>query len=206
MRKSLESGNSLSSYLSDDKSCTVYRHCVIKKLSLASKIEIDYETYRYDVYLNDKINDASCYAGLCNILRHAEALDSFKFFLANFGGKVHGLIHLLSAVSDTKAVVEMEVTAPCYSAGSTLALCGNTLTLYPDTFLMFHNYSTGAHGKGQELIDGILQTDAWVKSYMKRLHQPFLTKDECQRIENDKDVYVKWNNKDLQTRIKRHFK
>jgi len=194
-------------YLVEADGSKVYRHDRSVNLNLArtgKRLEI--LAYRYEVYLEQEITTASNYSGLCDLLRNAQAVDEFTFYLANFGGDCHSLINLLNAVSKAEATVIMDVTSPCYSACATLALCGDELWLNEDTFLMFHNYSGGSHGKGKELLDSIGATDKWIKSYMRRLHQPFLSKQECDRIENDKDVYVHWNDKDLERRLKRHFK
>lgn len=195
-----------SPYLSEPGGGKVYRHVICKKLSISQGDVVDYEAYIYEVYLEQEITGAINYAGLCNLLRLAERLDTFNFYLANYGGSCHSLINLISAVFDSKANTVMHVTAPCYSAAATLALCGTGISFCKHSFLMFHNYSSIAHGKGNELLDHVKNTDKWIKDYMRKLHQPFLTKEECLKIEDDKDIYVSWDDKTLKQRIERHWK
>ena len=195
----------LSAYLDEPKGGKVYRYEENQNCKFDGDT-LDVYRYRYEVYLTENIVRASSYSGLCSLLRESKAYDEFNFYLANYGGYCHSLINLVSAIYDSRSTVNMHVVAPCYSAASTLALCGDSLDLRPYTFLMFHNYSATKSGKGQELIDEMVASDSWIKDYMSHLHKPFLSQGECQKIENDKDVRIFYNDKDLEHRIKRHFK
>lgn len=159
-----------------------------------------------DVYLDQSVEEGSTYTKLCQELRNAGDEDVFNFYLGSYGGSCHGYLHIFSAIKASEAKeVNMIVVSPTYSAGSELALSGTSLVLQPHTFLMFHNYSGSSHGKGQEMMKGNKETDRWIKTYFNKISQPFLTKEECDAISKDQDVYVHSNDKDLKARIKRHF-
>lgn len=158
----------------------------------------------HDVYIYGGIEDAYSYVDLCNRLRDAKPdKEYFRFRIASPGGSCHGLIALITAIRDCPSIVEMHVDSPSYSAGSTLALCGDVLIMHPNTLLMFHNYSGGDMGKGQELKHSVQERGKWIYNYMRDLHQPFLTKEECDAMEKDQDIWIHAHDKGLKARMKR---
>lgn len=159
----------------------------------------------YDIYLDDDISDSSNYSDICNLLRTIKKTDFVDVYLSNFGGSCHGCVSLINAVEDCKAFVAMYVTAPCYSAGATLAIAGDGLWMYPNTFLMFHNYSAISMGKGHELELDTKHTKKWIHGYFDDIHRPFLTKPECRRITEDKDLYIHVDDPTVEKRMERHF-
>ena len=193
----------------DESGGKIYRYPEVNKFNLDkdSHREIHEAVYyRYEVYPTREITKSSNYAGLCALLREGHPLDVFNFYLANYGGCCHSLINLINAILDSPSFVHMHVTSPTYSAGSTLALCGDSLNFRAYSYLMFHNYSSVAEGKGRELLDSVEASDKWIKDYMNNLHRPFLTKKECARIDTDGDIRIWYNEKDLEERLVRHFK
>jgi ATP-dependent protease ClpP protease subunit len=160
----------------------------------------------YDITLSDDVNIAFVYEKLLATLRSLPANTvAVNLFLANSGGYVHGLIPLYNAFKYCVVPVDVHVTGECYSAGAMLALSGRSLTMYPNTILMFHNFSGGHFGKGKELIDAALHSNKHSAGVFKNMLCPFLTKEEVDGILNDKDVYVYWNSKNLEERKERFF-
>lgn len=160
----------------------------------------------WDLYLNKEIEEADEFIEIYHTLRSkVEQNDHVNLYLNSVGGSCSTLMSLVNAVKACAAPVNMVVTAPCYSAGASLALCGKTLTMEDNTFLMFHNYSGGAAGKGDDILDSAVNHRKWVYEYFRDIHMPFLTRKECDSIEQNKDLYIHANDKDLEKRIKRHF-
>jgi len=146
------------------------------------------------------------YAKLLSTLRALpHNCTSVELRLSNFGGETHSCIELFNAFKDCPVPVNVIITAPSYSCGAILALCGDTLTLNKGTFLMFHNYSTSEHGKGGEVTLAVNHWAEYSKKYDYEILHPFLTAKEIERINSDNDVYINWDDKNLQTRIRRHF-
>lgn len=88
-----------------------------------------------------------------------------------------------------------------------MALCGSSLEIKEGSFLMFHDYSSGGgRSKGNEQFK---HTEAYREVFafrFNKLCQPFLTESECADVLEGKDLYIKWNDKNLNARLKRHFK
>ena len=161
----------------------------------------------HDIYLSDKIeSDAFKYQELFNHLANIPETDTVNLHLANFGGACHTGIRIVNALRDCSAPVNVYVTAPCYSMGAIIAICGNGLAMWPGTFLMFHNYSTIEAGKGGEVITAINEYQKMFKSILQKFCTPFLSKIEVDKLCKDEDVYVHATDKDMKTRLKKHYK
>lgn len=159
-----------------------------------------------DVELGREVGVSFDYSDLYRELRDpAPYTTEVNLYLANNGGYVEGGLPLYYAFKRCKLPVHVHLRHGCYSMGAILALCGDSLTFEEGSILMFHNYSGGSVGKGQELVDAVAHFHAdWVTlSYS--LLTPFLTEKEVTEILHDKDKYIKWHDKDLPQRVKRHF-
>jgi len=160
-----------------------------------------------DVYLTSETNEGKFYTVIDHKLRSLNNGDVVNIYLRNYGGTINGLTDLLSAIHDTEASeVNMILTAPSYSCGALLAVAGTSLRMKPNTFLMFHNYSTGSSGKGGEAMISSKEHDKWIKRLMRDIAMPFLTEKEMVGLEHDQDIYIHEYDKSVKERIKRHFK
>lgn len=168
------------------------------------------EVKHYDIMLNESVADAYKYAKVFSTLRDLPYnTESVNLYLANYGGYIHGLIPLFNAIRECSVPVDVIVTSNSYSCGALLALAGRSLTMKPNTHLMFHNYSGGEHGKGKELLDAAKAEQENIYDAFYYMAHPFLSKDEIKDICSDHDKYIKWKGKsygvNIKERIDRHF-
>jgi ATP-dependent protease ClpP protease subunit len=57
--------------------------------------------------------------------------------------------------------------------------------------MLIHNYSSGAWGKGTDLVKSVLETDKWIKSIMREVYKDFLTKEEIEeKLFRSDDIYL----------------
>lgn len=159
-----------------------------------------------NIYLSEEIKKNAHYHELANKIRQTRKGDVINFYLSSPGGSVASGHQLINAITDTQAKVNMIVDAPCYSMGALLAVAGSSLKMHPGTFLMFHNYSGGAAGKGPDIEDQVVACKQWVYHVFDRVATPFLTKKEMDYIKDNRDVYIHETDENLPARIKRHFK
>ncbi len=159
----------------------------------------------YEIFFPEDVGAVSEFSDILDLLLSSTDKDTITFFMANYGGDCHTLMYLVNVIRQAKAPVKMKVLAPCYSAGAMLSLAGTSLEMMPNTFLMFHQYSSFSYGKGKELITGAMEKDKWLASGFDNICHPFLSKQEIKKIRDDKDLYIHWNDKDLKDRIQRHF-
>lgn len=156
--------------------------------------------------LYDSIESFSDYTDLLKRLHNSIEGDTIVLLLNSPGGRCDIGKTIITAMKTSSAKIKCIVEDSCYSMASLIALAGDTLEMYENTFLMFHNYSTMYYGKGNEIE---LQSKAEKENLdkqMKAYCMPFLTEKECEKIINGEDLYIKWDTPSLKTRIKRHFK
>lgn len=159
---------------------------------------------QYTVYLSTYVNEPGQYGHLNNFLVNTvNEEDKVTIYLSNWGGDLYSTVSIMNAIKDCPGTVHIEVCAPCYSAATMIALSGDSLVLRPHTFLMIHNYSSSFEGKGGELKAAATNESKLIEGIFKEVYSPFLTKNEIKTILDDKDVYVHWNDSDLDERINR---
>lgn len=160
----------------------------------------------YSIYINNDIESNHVYPELLHKLRTISEIDIVNLYLASNGGYCDAGFQIIHAIKDCKGPVNIIVDSPCYSMGAIIAVCGDSLTFKPNTFLMFHNYSGGNHGKGKEMKQAMLESDVWIRTNFKYYCTPFLTDEEMTLLDNDQDVYVHSWDKGLTKRLARHYK
>lgn len=162
-----------------------------------------------DIYIRGGIECFEDYDDLVKELVKATEKDSVVVHINCPGGDCSVGFFIIDQLMALPCPVHMVVEYPSYSMGAIMALCGDSLTIEPDSFIMFHDYSGGSNGKGGE-------TEAYVNNYRKvfrnrftRLCKPFLSQSEINRMFKGEDLYI-FNGDDtgvsLEDRIKRHFK
>lgn len=160
----------------------------------------------HTIYMPIQVSHEEDIDRICQSLRSYAETDHVVMYLANYGGSCHAGQRLINAMADCRAPITVIVDAPCYSMGALLALAGSSLIMHQSTFLMFHNYSSRTGGKGGELLEGIKNTDGWLKDQQYSTCYPFLTKAEISKITKDQDIYIAHDDPSLQLRLERHFK
>lgn len=175
---------------------------------MANKFEITSESNKgenYVISIWDNIEEYKDYDDLFKTLSKITADDTVKLNVSTPGGRCDIGFALIDRLMTLECPLDIYVPYPTYSMGAIMALCGNSLEIAPGAFLMFHDYSTGTKGKGNEIFK---QTEAYIETFSYKFNeicQPFLSEKECNNILNGKDLYIKWNDEKLAKRIRRHF-
>lgn len=155
--------------------------------------------------LYDDIDSFDTYKDFFEEMALLTSKDKVTIKINSGGGRIDVGHMIVQSIQSTEAYVTCVVVHASYSMASVIALSGHELVMAPHSLLMFHNYSTGMGGKGGELIQGALASDEYIRSIMSDVCTPFLTRDEMRQIAQDRDIYVKWNDNNLKSRIKRHY-
>jgi len=152
-----------------------------------------------------EIEDFAQFQALIQALYEAEEGDYMLWNLNSPGGACDVGQALIAAMARSKAYVHCHVEANCYSMASMLALCGDKLSFNRNTFLMFHDYSTSYGGKGSDIGKNVEFERQVYVSLFKEWCCPFLTDKEFTKMMNGDDLYLRWDDKTMPARLKRHF-
>jgi ATP-dependent protease ClpP protease subunit len=107
------------------------------------------------------------------------------------GGDIHQGTPIVNAIRSSSSHINIYVDGIAYSMGAEIAISGNTLYMYDNSRLMFHNSSTGAWGNAQELRTQADVLDSYDKSLAPLLANKLNISEEeaIEKYLNFKDNY-----------------
>lgn len=151
----------------------------------------------------EKISD---YKDLLHYLKDAGPEDKLYLKVNSPGGDVSVGQMIVDALLETEAHTTAIIVFPSASMASIIALSCHSLVMKPNTFLMFHTYSTFECGKSNEVLSSTKHFDLSLKGMFDSRVKPFLTQKEINRMHAGEDIYIRHDDTNLTDRIKRHFK
>lgn len=153
-------------------------------------VEYSMAIREYHVYISEDIEDPIEYVDLLTALRRADVNDTFYIYLNTPGGRLDTGLQLINAMHSSRARVVTVLDPQAYSMGALLFLSGKELIVPENSMLMFHNYSGGTRGKGNEQLAEVQAASRSFEKVMKKICQPFLSADEIRNILNGQDLWL----------------
>lgn len=141
-------------------------------------------------YLSGPILPASFYQEMIARLDNAQEGDTAKIILNTSGGDLAAGVQIISAMRESKATVITRIDGECFSLGTMIFLSGDECEVSPYAIAMFHNYSGGVEGKGNEQLAELTATKEWFESLAKNIWVPFLSEEELTRILRGEDLWM----------------
>lgn len=143
-----------------------------------------------DVYISRHIGPPHEYVELISRIRTAHTDDIIYLHLNTPGGYLDTGIQIINAMRDSKARVICVLDGTVCSMGSLIFLAAEEYVIHDHCRLMFHNYSGGTYGKGNEQIAQLESTVKWFNKMFKEICVPFLTDAECDGVIDGKDIWL----------------
>lgn len=141
-------------------------HTLFIKQEDGETIKISPDFKRYSLYLTDFAEDSRGLHEAYNVLRYAEENDILEVRISSNGGYVNeGMIlhNIINELFEDRCITVLDPMG--YSMGA-LAFCmGDYRLVYETSEIMFHNYSTGLWGKGNEILAHMKHTDKSLKNF-----------------------------------------
>lgn len=158
------------------------------------QVEIEGEEYTsYTMYMSSFMSDANDLAKTMHTLRSSEGdKDELTVYIDSLGGSVYEGVKLIATMRGLFHEKTTTILDPSGSSMGALLFCaGNTRVIPEFGYLMFHNYSTGTFGKGQEVTADVNFSDPHVKSIFKDLvvKPGFMTEGEFREMVKGVDYY-----------------
>jgi ATP-dependent protease ClpP protease subunit len=154
---------------------------------------------RYSIYIKDSIQESKDMATLLGVFRNASASDEVFVYLNSSGGWLNTAQQVLNAMKDCQAKITTIADGRVASAATLIFMAGDSRVINDNAHFMFHNYSSGASGKGHELKQKITFQDKYYTDLLHRYYHEVFTKDEIKEIIDGKDVYV--SGKDFEKKL-----
>ena len=141
-------------------------------------------------YISNVIEDPEFFIEMIHTIKTAGPQDVAYIYLNSPGGRLDTTLQLINAMRISPAKIVTVIEAEAHSAGTMIFLAADEFVVHENTMMMFHNFSGGAFGKGNELK---LQVDAVVKWFNKMavdIYSPFLSDEEIQDLIDGKDIWM----------------
>lgn len=147
----------------------------------------------YDVYISHEFIEPSAYDDLCQLLRTAPETDEVKMYLNTVGGNVASGLAIIQAMQESEALITTVLNPEAYSMGALMFLAGDQHIVNPTGILMFHNYSSGLYGKGNEQAAEIAAVSPWFEQIMRDVCLPFLSEAELETVLRGGDLWLRYH-------------
>lgn len=161
-------------------------------------------TRKHTFYLTDHIEEFD--HSFLERLNEVGPSDRVDIIINGPGGRCDIGFGIVRAIKECKGTVRCIVEYPSFSMSSIIALSGQELVILPNAYLMFHDYSTGSYGKGEEVYQQNENYRKFFKNAFKDVCKPFLSERECNEMFTGRDIYIHSDDEILDVRMKRHFK
>ena len=143
-----------------------------------------------DFYLNSTIGNPEDYAEWNQILRSSTEQDVVYLHINCYGGQALTAVQLMRAISESRATVVASVEGACMSAATFLFLMADVCEISDHSIFMFHNFSGGTIGKGNEMMAQVHHNDKWARGLMESIYSDFFTQEEIDSILEGKDYWL----------------
>ena len=149
---------------------------------------IFFENNKFILYLDAFHDDASSQHIIDNILSMASEGTELVIYLNSPGGSVNdGMALYYRVMEKFPGRITTVNQALCASMGAVTFSFGDKRIMNEHAGLMYHNYGTGASGKGGEITDYINHSNDCVGAFFREtvLDKGFLSEEEFRRMTED---------------------
>lgn len=142
-------------------------------------------------YLTGVIEEPELYIDMVHKIRLAPAEDVVHIHINTIGGNLATGVQLINAMKTSQAGVICSLEAEAYSLGTLIFLAADEWIVHENCLMMFHNYSSGVWGKGNEQAAQIEASVKWFTELARDVYEPFLSEEEVERICKGEDLWLR---------------
>jgi ATP-dependent protease ClpP protease subunit len=143
------------------------------------------------VYITENIDSPVFYLGLIRLLCNVPEDIEVHIHFNTVGGSMDTTTQLIANMKRCKAKLVGHAEGGVSSAGSVLLLNCDEYVVAEGSYMMCHYYSTGYHGKGQDIEAYAEHTKTNFRPFFKKVYTGFLTKKELKKMFDGTDIWIK---------------
>lgn len=157
-------------------------------------VEVECKPHKeFTMYTSAYVHEANDLASMMQALRRSEdENDTLDIYIDSPGGYIKELLKLYTTTKGMFTGKTTTILDPEGSSCGAMLFCIGDTRVFPEFgHLMFHNYSTGAGGKGQEVLADVNFSDPHIKSVFRRLmvEPGFFNEEEFTDLTKGVDFY-----------------
>lgn len=142
------------------------------------------------IFLMGEIEESHQYLELFNVLQKATKLDTIDIFINSPGGRCDTGFQICNAIERCLGKVITHADPSVCSVATDILLSGNSVVVYDNSSMMFHNYSGWYSGKGHEAEASLLFDKRYFGNAANAKYDNFLSKAELKAIVAGSDIYL----------------
>lgn len=144
----------------------------------------------YNCYISSGINEPYNYDELCFVLESVKEGEQVVLHINTYGGHIDSAFKVIASIRRCKGTVTARLTGTVASAGTIIALMCDEVEVEDFTHFMIHNYSTGAQGKGHEIMEFVNFNDKDLQNTFTKIYKGFLTPTEIKKVLAGRDMWL----------------
>ena len=141
-------------------------------------------------YLSEPIGDPAAYVEMIHRIRSGLPHEVIHIHLNTPGGRLDTGVQIVNAMRLSEAHIVCSLESQAHSLGTLIFLAADEFLVHDNCMMMFHNYSGGIWGKGNEQEAQVVATIKWFSEIARDVYQPFLTEEEVDSILKGEDLWV----------------
>lgn len=154
-----------------------------------AQYDLTYSAQHTHYYLSEEIGEPKKYIDMIHRMNTASGADVIFIHLNTIGGQLDTGVQLINAMQNSQAKIVTILESAAHSLGTLLFLSGDEMVVNDNCIMMFHNFSGGFIGKGNEASAQLAATVKWFNALAKKIYIPFLTEDEFNKIIHGEDLW-----------------
>lgn len=146
--------------------------------------------YTYKFHIKGQIGSPDEFEEIIDVIDGATEKDILEVHLNTEGGDITTTLELVYSLKKSPAHKHMVICGLCASAGTIIMTAGDSFEIEPHCSFMFHNYSGGSYGKGNEVHAQVEFERKWSKNLMSMVYKDVLTTSEIKKMLDGQDYWM----------------
>ena len=196
--KNIKTNNRLVKYSQDeddeDDDCGGKRLGYFVKSQVNEMIEIP---------IDEGVMSPAYYRNVTQRIRDSNEGDVVRYIINSPGGRLDGLMSLLSSMLKTEATTEAHIDGFCDSASSFLAMHCDNIYVSPYASMLVHHVTYGIGGKAADIHLHVTHFNTYSEQFFKDTYQYFLSEEEIQKCLDGYQLYL--NAEQITERLQNKF-
>ena len=144
-----------------------------------------------EIPIDEEFKSPSYYRAVTHAIREAGEDDVIRYYINSPGGRLDGLMSLLSAMWMSDATTEAYITGFCDSSASFLTMHCDNVYVSPVASMLVHNamYGTGFQ-KAADIQNQVQHYNDFCETFFRDTYKHFLTDEEIQKCLDGYQLYL----------------
>lgn len=156
-----------------------------------------------EIPIDEGVMSPAYYRNVTQRIRDSNEGDVVRYIINSPGGRLDGLMSLLSSMLKTEATTEAHIDGFCDSASSFLAMHCDNIYVSPLASMLVHNATYGVGGKAADIHQHVTHFNTYSEQFFKDTYQHFLTEEEIQKCLDGYQLYL--NAEQITERLQNKF-